>query len=111
MWAIEILIVPASWVSLGGCNRGNCVCFRGGSDCNFRLVAVICSVFEFSEVYLGFGDQLISKGNHNLCERKLTPGVGLRDVSLQRHVLFATQYLQHFSRNSIVLNRFTLSAC
>jgi hypothetical protein len=44
MWTIEILIVAASWVGLGN--------YRGGSDCNFRLVAAICSVVEFIEVYL-----------------------------------------------------------
>jgi hypothetical protein len=74
---------------------------------------------------------------HTQCERKLTPGVYLRDVSLQhlrRHVdcgllenqqgtnegfyffvrtseLFSFQHPRYFGRYSIVLNHFTLSAC
>ncbi len=73
---MEILVLPVA-----GIVSTNCLCFRGGSGSRILLlVAAIWPVVEFSEVYMGFN--IFLKEAHNLCERLLTPGVGLGDVPL-----------------------------
>jgi hypothetical protein len=72
MLAMEICVL-----SVAGIVSVSCLFFRGGNGSRiFLLAAAIWPVVEFSEMYLG------CYRAHNLCERMLTPGVYLRDVSL-----------------------------